>query len=65
MSAGERRTVEIENTGDLGDGIAKIDQGYVLIVLEIPVGDRVTVEIDHARENVGFATVVDRHRGSV
>jgi predicted RNA-binding protein with TRAM domain len=36
-----------------------------LIVPETTVGDRVTVEIDHARENVGFATVVDRHPRSV
>jgi len=65
VSAGERRTVDIESTGDQGDGIAKIDNGYVLIVPEATVGDRVTVEIDQARDNVGFATVVDRHPGSV
>jgi predicted RNA-binding protein with TRAM domain len=65
VSAGDRRTVDIEGTGDQGDGIAKIDQGYVLIVPETSVGDRVTVEIDHARDNVGFATVVDRHPSSV
>ena len=65
VSAGDRRTVDIESTGDQGDGIAKIDRGYVLIVPETTVGDRVTVEIDQARENVGFATVVDRHPRSV
>ena len=61
VSAGDRRTVDIESTGDQGDGIAKIDRGYVLIVPETTVGDCVTVEIDHARDNVGFATVVNRH----
>jgi len=65
VSTGDRRTVDIESTGDQGDGIAKIDNGYVLIVPEATVGDRVTVEIDQARDNVGFATVVDRHPGSV
>jgi len=65
VSAGDRRTVDIESTGDQGDGIAKIDRGYVLIVPETTVGDRVTVEIDQARDNVGFATVVNRHPRSV
>jgi predicted RNA-binding protein with TRAM domain len=65
VSTGDRRTVDIESTGDQGDGIAKIDRGYVLIVPETTIGDSVTVEIDHARENVGFATVVDRHPRSV
>lgn len=61
VSAGDRRTVEIESIGDQGDGIAKIDRGYVLIVPETTVGDYVTVEIETAQENVGFATAVDRN----
>ncbi|WP_128906761.1 TRAM domain-containing protein [Halorubrum amylolyticum] len=61
VTAGDRREVEIENIGDQGDGIAKIDRGYVVIVPDTDVGDRVTVEIEDAQANVGFATVVDRN----
>jgi predicted RNA-binding protein with TRAM domain len=59
VKEGETREVEIENLGDQGDGIAKIDRGYVLIVPDTDFGDRVTVEIETVRENVAFATVVD------
>ena len=61
VSAGERRTVTIEGIGDKGDGIARIDRGYVLIVPETDVGERVTVEVDQPRDNVGFASVITRH----
>jgi len=55
----EQRDVKIENLGDQGDGIAKVEHGYVVIVPEMSVGDRVTVEIQQVRENVAFADVVD------
>ena len=58
---GERRNVEIEHLGDQGDGIAKVEHGYVVIVPDTTVGDRVTVEIQQVRDNVAFAEVVDRH----
>jgi len=61
---GERRNVEIEHLGDQGDGIAKVEHGYVVIVPDTTVGDRVTVEIQQVRENVAFAEVVDRHSRS-
>jgi len=61
VEQGETREVEIENLGDQGDGIAKIDQGYVVIVPETDVGERVTVEIETVQENVAFARVVNRH----
>jgi predicted RNA-binding protein with TRAM domain len=64
VSAGERRTVTIEGIGDKGDGIARIDRGYVLIVPETDVNERVTVEVDQARDNVGFASVIKRHAES-
>ncbi|QAY21446.1 TRAM domain-containing protein [Halorubrum ezzemoulense] len=59
VEEGEQRDVEIENLGDQGDGIAKVERGYVVIVPETSVGDRVTVEIQQVRENVAFADVVD------
>ena len=57
VEEGEQRDVEIENLGDQGDGIAKVEHGYVVIVTNI--GDRVTVEMQQVRENVAFADVVD------
>ena len=61
VEEGEQREVEIENLGDQGDGIAKVEHGYVVIVPETSVGDRVTVEMRQVRENVAFADVVDRN----
>jgi len=51
--------VTIESLGDQGDGIAKIDRGYVVIVPGTRPDDEVTVEIENARENVAFARVRD------
>jgi predicted RNA-binding protein with TRAM domain len=59
VSVGERRTVEIEDMGDQGDGITRVDRGYVLIVPETEVGDEVTVEVESTNPNYGFATVVE------
>jgi len=58
---GELREVEIENLGDQGDGIAKVERGYVVIISDTNIGDRVTVEVQQVRENVAFADVVDRN----
>ena len=54
----------IESLGDQGDGIAKIDRGYVVIVPGTRPDDEVTVEIENARENVAFARVRDDNRES-
>ena len=59
VEEGEQREVEIENLGDQGDGIAKVERGYVVIVPETNIGDHVTVEMRQVRENVAFADVVD------
>ncbi|EMA70415.1 TRAM domain-containing protein [Halorubrum kocurii] len=61
VEEGEQRDVEIENLGDQGDGIAKVERGYVVIVPETSIGDRITVEMRQVRENVAFADVVDRN----
>ena len=54
----------IESLGDQGDGIAKIDCGYVVIVPGTRPDDEVTVEIEQARENLAFARVRDDNRES-
>ncbi len=59
VDEGERRQVTIESVGDQGDGIAKVERGYVVIVPGARPGDRPTIEIDQVKENVAFATVVD------
>lgn len=57
---GEIREVDIDDLGEQGDGIAFVDQGYVLIVPETKKGERVTVEITHVSDNVAFGEVVER-----
>lgn len=61
VKEGDTREVEIDSIGDKGDGIARVDRGYVVIVPDTEVGERVTVRIDETKENVAFAQVVDRH----
>ena len=60
VAEGEIREVKIENIGDQGDDIEKIDRGYVVIVPETTVGERVAVELETVRDNVAFADVVER-----
>jgi len=60
VSEGDVREVTIETLGDKGDGIAKIERGYVVIVPDSEPGDEPTVEVTSVRENVSFAEVVER-----
>ncbi|SFS90963.1 TRAM domain-containing protein [Halostagnicola kamekurae] len=60
VESGEQRTVDIEDIGEQGDGIARIERGYVVIVPDAEKGERVTIEIDDVTETVAFAEVVDR-----
>jgi len=59
VDEGEIRNVTIESLGDQGDGIAKVERGYVVIVPDGEPGDSPTVEIETVQENVAFASVVD------
>lgn len=58
VDEGEVRTVEIESVGDQGDGIAKVERGYVVIVPGAEPGEQPTVEIEQVKQNVAFAEVV-------
>lgn len=60
VEEGEQRTVEIENLGDQGDGITRVERGFVVIIPDTDRGERVTIEITDVRENVAFAEVVKR-----
>jgi predicted RNA-binding protein with TRAM domain len=58
VEEGEVREVTVEAVGDQGDGIAKVERGYVVIVPDGRPGQQPTVEIDEVRKNVAFATIV-------
>ncbi|MEF8783715.1 MAG: TRAM domain-containing protein [Haloarculaceae archaeon] len=60
VEEGDQRTVEIDSLGDQGDGITRVDQGFVVIVPETDPGERVIVEITDVQETVAFADVVKR-----
>lgn len=60
VEKGETREVEIEDVGQEGDGIARVERGYVVIVSDAGIGDRVMIEIRDVQENVAFAEVVER-----
>lgn len=60
VEEGETREVEIEDLGDQGDGITRVERGFVVIVPDTEPGERVGIEITDVRENVAFGEVVDR-----
>jgi predicted RNA-binding protein with TRAM domain len=57
------RKATVKAVGDQGDGIAKVERGYVVIVPDGQPGQQPTVEIDPVRQNVSFATIVDSGPG--
>ena len=59
VEEGEIRSVTIESVGDEGDGIAKVEHGYVVIVSDGQPPNEVTVEIETVRESVAFASIVE------
>ena len=60
VKEGEQRTVEIEDIGNQGDGITRVERGFVVIVPDTKQSERVTIKITDVRENVAFAEVVER-----
>lgn len=59
VTEGERRTVTVEAVGSEGDGIAKVERGYVVIVPDTEVGEETTVEIERVTPSVAFAKVAE------
>ncbi|RZV05196.1 putative RNA-binding protein with TRAM domain [Natrinema hispanicum] len=59
VKEGEVHNVTIETVGDQGDGIAKVERGYVVIVSGAQPGDEPTIEIEQVQKNVAFASIVD------
>jgi predicted RNA-binding protein with TRAM domain len=61
VDEGDIRKVEIEGLGDQGDGVGKIEGGYVVIVPETEPGDTITAEMETVRENFAIAEVIQGH----
>ena len=60
VEVGDTRRVEIADIGDQGDGITRIERGFVVIVPDTENGERVAIEITDVAETVAFAEVVER-----
>lgn len=58
VDEGEVREVTIETLGEQGDGIAKVERSYVIIVDGGQPGETVDVDIYTVRGNVAFAEIV-------
>ena len=58
VAEGDRLEVDIEDEGDEGDGIAKVD-GYTLFVSGVNVGETVEVRVTGVKPRFGFAEPVD------
>ena len=59
VEAGEIRYVEIEDIGKQGDGIARVERGYVIIVPDAEIGERVKVEITEVKSNFAVGEIID------
>ena len=59
VEVGEVRYVEIEDIGKQGDGIARVERGYVIIVPGTEVGERVKIEVREVKSNFAVGDVVD------
>jgi predicted RNA-binding protein with TRAM domain len=62
VSTGETRVVEITELGDQGDGLTRVERGFVVIIPETEVGERVRIRIETVHETVAFGEVVKRYR---
>jgi predicted RNA-binding protein with TRAM domain len=59
VEEGEIRYVEIEDIGKQGDGIARVERGYVIIVPGADMGERVKVEITEVKSNFAVGDIID------
>ncbi|WP_430506233.1 TRAM domain-containing protein [Haloparvum sp. PAK95] len=60
VEVGDVRSVTIDTLGDQGDGIAKVERGFIVIVPDTRPGDRVDVEITNVADSVAFAEPVSK-----
>ncbi|MFB6308752.1 MAG: TRAM domain-containing protein [Haloarculaceae archaeon] len=59
VEEGEIRYVEIEDIGKQGDGIARVERGYVIIVPGAEIGERVKVEVTEVKSNFAVGEIIE------
>lgn len=59
VKEGDTYEVTIENIGEKGDGIAKVE-GYVIVIPKTKKGEKVRVKVTAVRGKVSFGEVVER-----
>ncbi|OIB57555.1 TRAM domain-containing protein [Natrialba sp. SSL1] len=59
VDVGETRYVEIEDIGKQGDGIARVERGYVIIVPGADVGERVKIEVTEVKSNFAVGEIIE------
>lgn len=59
VEPGEIRYVEIEDLGKQGDGIARVERGYVIIVPDSDVGQRLKIEISEVKSNFAVGEIIE------
>ena len=59
VEIGETRYVEIEDIGKQGDGIARVERGYVIIVPGAEVGERVKIEVSEVKSNFAVGEIIE------
>ncbi len=59
VEEGEIRYVEIEDIGKQGDGIARVERGYVIIVPGSEMGERVKIEVTEVKSNFAVGEVIE------
>lgn len=56
VKEGEEYNIKIEAVGSKGDGLGKVE-GFIIIVPNTKIGEKVRVKINAVRRKVAFATV--------
>ena len=59
VEPGEVRYVEVEDIGKQGDGIARVERGYVIIVPGAEVGERVKIEVSEVKSNFAVGEIIE------
>lgn len=59
VEEGEIRYVEIEDLGKQGDGIARVERGYVIIVPGGEIDERVKIEVTEVKSNFAVGEIIE------
>ena len=57
VKEGEEYNIKIEAVGSKGDGLGKVE-GFIIIVPNTKIGEKVRVRVNAVKRKVAFATVV-------